>query len=289
MIDRISNPFAKELVYGGHFLALGTLSIAASSALLLGKIPAIPLLIMAYLFSYGAYMLNRGSEVTQDSVSNPGRTSYLLGRSRYLMLIAGSTFAIGYFIALFANLIFFLALLVPVLLAVAYSIGSKKMKRVIGTQRLKEKLLVKNIAISFGWSLIPLLVGLYYRTIPLVLLSLGPFVFLRLMSNTIFFDLRDVKADKEYGVRTVPIVYGRSRAYTTMNIFDIFSALYILVLVLINFLPMYSLIMMFLPLYSVVYRVLSRRSSANMNYLCDVVADGEYLLWGPVLFFGKIF
>ena len=66
---------AKEVVYGGHFLALGTSSIAASSAILLGKTPTLDLLLMAYLFSYGAYMLNRGSEVDQDRISNPGRTN----------------------------------------------------------------------------------------------------------------------------------------------------------------------------------------------------------------------
>ena len=75
----LSNPVAKELVYGGHMLALGTASIAASSAILLGRSPTFLLLLMAYLFSYGAYMLNRGSEVTQDSISNPGRTNYLSG------------------------------------------------------------------------------------------------------------------------------------------------------------------------------------------------------------------
>ncbi|MHB1867996.1 MAG: UbiA family prenyltransferase [Nitrososphaerales archaeon] len=284
----LSNPLAKELVYGGHLLALGTSSIAASSAYLLGRSPTFLLLLMAYLFSYGAYMLNRGSEVIQDSVSNPGRTNYLLSRSKYLTYISAASFGIGYLIAFFTNLIFFFALIVPLALALTYSIGSKKFAKVIGAKRLKEKLLIKNLAISFGWSLIPLLVGLYYQSIPLVLLSFGPFIFFRLMSNTIFFDLRDVKGDSAYGVRTVPVVYGKSKSYSIMNVFDILSALYIFSLVAVRLFPVYSLIMVFLPLYSIVYRFLSSRPNANMNYLCDIVADGEYLLWGPVLLIGKI-
>ena len=284
----LSNMLAREVVYGGHFLALGTSSIAASSAILLGKSPTLALLLMAYLFSYGAYMINRGSEVAQDKLSNPGRTNYLLPRSKYLSVVAALSFGIGYSIAFFVNLIFFLALLVPLVLALAYSIGSKMLTSVIGVKRLKEKLLVKNIAISFGWSLIPLLVGLYYSSLPLLLLSLGPFVFFRLMSNTIFFDLRDARADETYGVRTIPVAYGRSRTYSIMNYFDLASAIYIVVLVLINFFPAYTLIMAILPVYSVAYRALSKRPNANMNDLCDVAADGEYLLWGPVLFIGKI-
>jgi 4-hydroxybenzoate polyprenyltransferase len=284
----LSNPLAKELVYGGHLLALGTSSIAASSAILLGRSPTFLLLLMAYLFSYGAYMLNRGSDVTQDSVSNPGRTTYLLGRAKYLTIISAASFGIGYVIAFFTNLIFFFALIVPLVLALVYSIGSKKLTGLIGAKRLKEKLLVKNLAISFGWSLIPLLVGLYYESLPLLLLSFGPFIFFRLMSNTIFFDLRDVRADRAYGVRTVPVVYGKLRAYYIMNLFDALSAVYIVSLVVVGFFPLYTLIMISLPLYSIAYRFLLSRPNANINYLCDVVADGEYLLWGPVLFIGKI-
>ncbi len=284
-----SNPVAKELVYGGHLLALGTSSIAAACAILLGRSPTILLLLMAYLFSFGAYMLNRGSEVSQDKISNPGRTNYLSGRSRYLTTISAVGFGIGYVIAFFTNLIFFLALLVPLVLALVYSIGSKKLTGLIGARRLKEKLLVKNLAISFGWSLIPVLVGLYYRSLPLILLSFAPFIFFRLMSNTIFFDLRDVKADKAYGVRTVPVVYGQSRAYSIMNLFDILSALYIVFLIVVRLFPLFTAIMVFFPVYSVAYRQLSSLPNTNISFLCDVVADGEYLLWGPLLFIGKIF
>lgn len=284
----VSNPVSKELVYGGHFLALGTSSIAAACAILLGKNPTVSLLLMAYLFSFGAYMLNRGSEVSQDSISSPDRTNYLQGRSKYLTAISATVFGIGYVIAYFTNLIFFLALLAPLVLAVAYSVGSKKLARVLGAKRLKDKLLVKNIAISFGWSLIPLLVGLYYRSITLVLLSVAPFIFFRLMSNTIFFDLRDVKADSAYGVRTVPVIYGASRAYLFMNLFDCLSALYVVSLVLVRTLPLFSAVMVVFPLYSVAYRFLAARPNSNLSFLCDVIADGEYLLWGPVLFLGKI-
>ena len=180
-------------------------------------------------------------------------------------------------------------MLVPLVLALAYSVGSKLLSNIIGVRRLKDKLLVKNVVISFGWSLIPVLVGLYYRSLPLVVLSLGPFIFFRLMANTNFFELRDSKADETYGVRTIPVTYGVVRTYSMMNYFDLFSAVYIIALVAIDFLPLYTLVMIILPLYSVAYRAFSKDSGAIIDYLCEVVADGEYLLWGPLLFIGKIF
>jgi 4-hydroxybenzoate polyprenyltransferase len=283
-----SNRVFRELVYGGHLLALGTASIAASSAILLGRSPSVILLVMAYLFSYGAYMLNRGAEVSQDSISDPRRTNFLQGRSRYLKAISASSFVLGYLLAATVGLIFFLALLLPLILAVAYTVGSKKLVRLIGARRLKDKLLVKNVVISFGWSLIPLLVGLYYHSLPAALTAFAPFIFFRLMSNTVFFDLRDVRADNEFGVRTAPVVFGSALSYRLMTIFDFSSAAYLTLLVVARVFPIYSLIMLTLPLYSLAYRWISQRPGSDLGFLCNFVADGEYLLWGPILFLGKI-
>ena len=284
----ISNPLIREFVYGGHLGALGAPSIAASAAILLGRTPTFALLLMAYLFTYGAYMLNRGSDITQDIISNPVRTHYLTGRGKYLTTISGICFAIGYVVAFNTNLVFFVALLLPLILALGYSIGSKKLIRVIGARRLKEKLLVKNVAISFGWSLIPILVGLYYQNVSFLLLSFGPFIFLRIMSNTVFFDLRDVKSDGESGVRTIPAVYGSSRAHTIMTIIDAASAAYVAVLALTDWFPIYSMLMIVLPVYAIIYRYFSKRQNADMEFLSDVVADGEDILWGPLMIIGEI-
>ena len=61
----------KELVYGGHLLALGTSSMAATAAWVMGKNPSWDLLLMAYLFSFGAYTINRISDFKQDAISQP--------------------------------------------------------------------------------------------------------------------------------------------------------------------------------------------------------------------------
>src|SRR5712692_3307060 len=89
----------RELVMGGHILALGTASMAVASAILLGFRPTLPLLTMAYLFSYGAYAMNRSVELKADAVSHPRRTGYLARRGRYLPLISFGCFAAGYLLA----------------------------------------------------------------------------------------------------------------------------------------------------------------------------------------------
>jgi 4-hydroxybenzoate polyprenyltransferase len=278
----------REFVHGGHLLALGTASIAAFSALLLGFAPTWDLILMAYLFSYGAYTVNRSVEIDKDALTNPERTKHLQSRKRYLPLVAGACFAVGYILAAFRNIFFFSALLLPLALTVAYSVGSKRLVPVMGASKLKEKLLAKNIAISFGWSLIPLLVGLYYLQLEFAILLLAPFVFLRLMVNTIFFDARDRDGDKKNGLRTIPTVYGEKGSYKVMHLIDFLSALYLIVVILAGFLPIYSAVMLVFPIYSTLYELLALRYRSKIDILADVVGDGEYILWGPILVLGRI-
>ena len=278
----------KELVYGGHLLALGTASIAATAALVLGRTPTWELLLMAYLFSFGAYMVNRSSDFDQDRMSHIDRTAYLEGRRRLLPAIAVASFGVGYVLALFRNLAFFAGLLVPVVLAVAYSVGSKRMGRALGVSRLKEGLFVKNLTVSFGWSLIPLLVGLYYMQLPLALITLSPFVFLRLMINTVFFDVRDVDEDAAYGVRTIPVSFGTGASRKLMDVVDASSGFYIALLVLAGVLPAFASVLVVFTPYSFAYRYFSRRSTKHEDSLRDLVADGEYLLWGFATYLGLL-
>jgi len=277
----------KELVYGGHLLALGTSSIAATAAYLIGRTPTVDLLLMAYLFSLGAYSINRISDFDQDSVSHPDRTAYLKRRLGGLKVVSVACFMVGYLLALFRNLIFFGGLLFPLGLALAYSIGSSRFKGAIGVSRLKEATLIKNVTVSFGWSLVPVLVGLYYLQLPLTIFAFAPFIFLRLMVNTIFFDQRDVEADQAFGVRTLPVRMGMAGSSRVMDILDIASGLYIVGVVASGLVPLFAgTLLVFVP-YSFVYRLYAR-SGKHRDSLRDFWADGEYLLWGVVTYLGHL-
>ena len=277
----------RELVYGGHLLALGTASIAASAALLIGEVPGWDLLLMAYLFSLGAYSINRVSDFAQDAVSHPDRTAYLAPRVRALKWVSAGCFLVGYALALARNLVFFAALLVPLMLALAYSVSSKAMAGSLGISRLKEGVLVKNLTVSAGWALIPLLVGLYYSTLPVAIIALAPFIFLRLMENTIFFDQRDVAADAAFGVNTLPVKYGTRLSSRAMDLIDVGSGVYLAAAVLAGAVPFYAgALLVFVP-YSFGYRLYSR-SGKHRDSVRDFAADGEYVLWGVLTYIGHL-
>ena len=280
--------FYREVVFGGHLLALGTASIAASCAWVAGESPSWDLLLMAYLFTFGAYTVNRWSDFEEDKVSHPERTSYLAPRRKALPAIAGVAFAAGYTLASLRNLPFLAGLVAPLVLAVAYSVGSKRMGQMLGIRRLKEGLFVKNVAVAFSWSLIPILVGLYYLRFPESLIAISPFVFMRLMVNTVFFDVRDIDADSRYGVKTIPSELGLGPSWRIMDVIDGASAVYIVALALSGIIPLFGgLLAAFAP-YSLAYRYYARRHAGHGDTLRDLAADGEYVMWGVVTYLGQI-
>jgi len=278
----------RELILGGHLLALGTASIAAAAAFLFGRQPTLILLVMAYLFSFGAYMMNRSAEMDEDAASHPERTSYLAKRKKALPVIVAASFLIGYALAATVSLVFFVALLAPLMLSILYSVGSKRLVGVIGARNLKQKTGLKNITIAFGWSLIPILVGLYYGSFDQPLLLLGPFIFLRLMTNTIVFDIRDTEGDRENGVKTIPTEVGIGKSFEIVGLIDGFSATYLISLLVLGLVPMYAATMLVLPVYSTAYRAVAMKDNSNLGFICDVVADAEYILWGPLIYLGKV-
>lgn len=277
----------RELVYGGHLLALGTASIAASASFLIGRVPGWDLLLMAYLFSFGAYSINRVSDFSQDALSHPDRTAYLAPRVRALKWVSAGCFLVGYLLALARNLLFFGALLAPLLLALAYSVSSKAMAGSLGISRLKEGVLVKNLTVSAGWSLIPVLVGLYYQQLPVAILALTPFIFLRLMVNTIFFDQRDMAADAAFGVTTLPVKYGAKLSYRAMDLIDLASGVYLVATVAVGALPLFGVVLLAFVPYSFGYRLYSK-SGKHRDSVRDFAADGEYVLWGVLTYIGHL-
>ncbi|MBI2185047.1 MAG: UbiA family prenyltransferase [Thaumarchaeota archaeon] len=267
-----------EVIYGGHMPALDTSAFTFTTSLLLGFFPTVDLLVAAYLFTYGSYTLNRKREAELDAVSNPERTKYILGRAKYLNLIIGLCYLGSLLIAFNRNLLFLAALFAPLILSYFYNIGSKKFVGVMGASRLKEKFLIKNIAVSAGWALIPFLVLLYFGAgvspaVPVVFI----FIFLRVFINTVFCDIRDVDSDRAANIRTIPLMVGIRKTKLLLLGVNTFSGLLVFASTLGGLLPPMAYVVNLVTLYGYYYLLRSFKPNVNMKYLCDFVAEGEEL------------
>ncbi len=278
-----------EIVNGGHMPALDTSALAFTTALLLGFTPTFDLLLAAYLFTYGSYSLNRKRESTQDMLSSPDRTRYLLRREKYVNSIIFSCYLGAMLIALLRSTIFFAALFVPLTLSYLYNVGSRRFIPIIGASRLKEKFLVKNTAVSAGWGLVAFLILIYYEgMVTSTVLAVYTLIFLRIFINTVFCDMRDVKSDSAAGILTIPILIGAYRTKIILVVLNTFSGLFVLVATAVGLLPPIAYFINIITLYGYYYILRSFRTNANMVYLSDFVAEGEEIVSVPLVILGKM-
>lgn len=269
--------------------ALDTSALTFTTALFLGFAPTADLLLAAYLFTYGSYTLNRKRESEQDILSSPERTRYILRRAKYVNGVIVLCYLGSLLIAIQRSLIFFIALLAPLMLSYLYNIGSKRFIPVMGASRLKEKFLVKNTVVSAGWGLVAFLTLIYYEgNITATVLTVYAFIFLRVFINTVFCDIRDVESDASAGIRTIPILIGVDRTKLLLLVLNTVSGLFVLIATVAGLLPPMAHFVNLVTLYGYYYILRSFRSGANMTYLSDFVAEGEELISVPLAILGRM-
>jgi len=278
-----------ELVYGGHMPALDTSALTFTTTLLLGFTPRADLLLAAYLFTFGSYTLNRKREFQQDIISSPERALYALNRSRYADMIILICYMGSLLIAFLRSLMFFSALLIPLLLSYLYNIGSERFIPVLGVSRLKEKFLIKNTVVSMGWGLIAFLTLIYYAgSFTATVLAVFAFISIRVFINTVFCDIRDVEGDSAAKIQTIPIIIGVHRTKLLLILLNTLSGVFVFLSTVAGILPPLAHFLNLVTIYGYYYILRSFSPYADMKYLSDFVAESEELISIPLIIIGKV-
>jgi len=143
---------------------------------------------------------------------------------------------------------------------------------------------MKNIIVSLGWAIIPFYVAIYLGTFLLGTLFISFFIFLRIFIGVIMFDIRDNKGDKIHRIETIPIHCGIKQS---KNIILFLNFLSFVVLIIGCLLGLLSIILSlitavfgFIMGISYIYFI----NKIDIKFLCDVVVDSEYFLFGVVSF-----
>lgn len=270
--------FAKnEFIYGGHLLSLGAASIVFTSAVLLDTRITWDFLLVAYLIFYVIYAYNKLRELGIDLITNPKRTEHIEKYTKYslvglLIAVVVTVFILARY-GNFFSMLFGITILVG---GVLYTECFKKFtKNIVG---------FKSFYVSFIWAALVPFLALYYNlqfSISLFLMFL--FVFLRLMVNTIFFDIKDIESDNSRHLKTVPIIMGEKGVLNFLQILNLLSFVPLVVGVHYKIIPEISLVLLIFSLYSFFYLYLVRSQKTNIQELSYSVVDGEYILWSLVL------
>jgi len=279
----IKNFILNEFVYGGHLVSLASSTIALSAMLLLNINIRWEFLIIAYLGTYCIYGYDHYKGINIDSLNNSNRTNHLKKYYRFIpLVIIGYGVVFFSLIAYFGNItsIFFGGLLL--LSSLFYTSKVKKMTtKIVG---------FKNIYTSFSVSLLIIFTAVYCSyPIGWLLFIIFAFLFLRLMIDTSFCDIKDMDTDKKLNLLTLPLYFGKQKFLSILHIINFLSFSILLIAVIMQLVPVYWLLLGIFTIYCFFYIQKAKNPEANFQSLSSIVVDGEYLLWPLLLFAGKFY
>lgn len=271
-----------ELVYGGHLLSIGAASITAFPLILLNKPLEMPFLLISYFLSQLVYSYDHLKDRNTDDLTNPDRNKYLretLAKFPYYLYVYSAGLVVSLLIV--GSIRSLLFVLFAVATGILYTVYLKKL-----TQKI---IAFKNIYVSFSWGLMALFPAYQYLIPEYIFFTLiYLFVSLRLLVNTTFFDIKDIKSDGINALKSIPVIYGKEGTLRLVSVLNVVSILPVAVGISINVFPTYTALLALFCVYSISYINKARTGSeSNLRMLSYFMVDGEYLLWPLIVLIGK--
>ena len=270
-----------EIIYGGHLLSLGAVSIVFTSAILLNIKITWDCLVIVYLGIYSAYLFNRYKEIKIDFSTNLERTLYLQKHIKYIPFVIFFCALLMIVILVFFNktsvIIFGLILF---LISLLYSIFLKEFtKKIIG---------FKNYFVSLMWTLLIIFLSLYYSfplNLSLVLILI--FVYLRCFIDTNFYDIKDIESDKKENLLTLTVIFEKEKLLQFLNLINILALLPIILGVYLGLFPVFSLMLLFIiPITFYLLKKLEIKK-INIAYFSEIAIGIEKISWLLLILLGS--
>ncbi|MGZ7069008.1 MAG: UbiA family prenyltransferase [Methanobacterium sp.] len=258
--------------------ALGSPCLIISTCLILNINIDIPLLLIAYLLPLIVYSYDYYKDIDKDIKSDSVRAHYLKKKAKnYPYLFSFYIISLILLLLLYSNLSLISFIVAIIMGGFLYNFLLKDLTKKIPA--------FKNLFTAIIWASGGAFFPLFYYSLDINLSFIIIFflIFLRVIINIIFFDLKDMDNDKVDGLKTLPVILGKKY---TINILNIINVIAFVPLVLgvyfnvINFLAIFLLIFIFYG-----YFYINKGNSASNSELESVshtLADSEFILW-PLL------
>ncbi len=270
------------IVRSGSILAASSGAIVLANTIVFGAQIDFMIILLAFMLTFSSYHINRIAELEQDGISHPQRTTFIR-KHRLLDFLAILAAAISLYIAFTRNINTFIFAILPPVVVMLYSF------KILRVRRLKDILIIKNVIVAASWALGMFLTASYFE-LPFTpaVYAMAIFFFLRFFVNTIVFDIRDIVGDTMNRVKTIPIHFGELTTRNYLLIVNTISGLFLLVAISLGYLPFFAHLLNLITIYGYVYIFLSTDKKTDKHFLCDVIVDGEFLLWPILLIIGKM-
>jgi len=166
-----------------------------------------------FLISFCVYSLDKVADVNNDRTNMPERCGFLAGRRN--MVIAYSFAA---YIGALAIVWMIEPMAVPVVFIPFLANAFYGTKLISGVPRLKDIPVMKNLIVAIAWSLTTILIAGYQVlfSAPFMVGMVVYFMLIKTFIDTVLYDVRDVKGDREAGVKTMPVLLGEKKTIAAL-------------------------------------------------------------------------
>jgi 4-hydroxybenzoate polyprenyltransferase len=236
-----------------------------------------------FLVAFSVYNLNRKTDMKEDAVNHAVRFAFTSRFGRPLYLAACAAYLVAGGIAFLSGPLALLVTLIPLCAGIVYSVPLLP-AGFLPYRRLKEIPVMKNLIVTFAWSLpltclpIALSPGIPVKA-PWVTLG---FFSMYVFTASILPDIRDCRGDALAGVNTIPVLIGEKQTRAYLVAFNIVTGSAILILG-IGSLP--SAILLTIAAACIYIQVCIRLSArpSDRDLVCDFLSDGQFILFAGTI------
>jgi 4-hydroxybenzoate polyprenyltransferase len=262
----------------------GAIALAVYALVATGDV-SLPLCLSAFLFIYASYRIDHLAEVNRfDETLSSARSRALAQKGLQIGL------AITAFVAALAMTWMFsgwhsAALLLVFPVAVAFY-GTPLLNKItagrLGATRIKNIPQLKALYTSFFWALL-FVFGSVFLRVPQdgVLFFFFGWMWMRLFAITVFCDCKDVERDRAEGVSTFVLRLGLPRTLRLLGFVNVLSLVWLAIFVVAQVLPLWVLPLGLVGFYTRLQLQRMTQPNVDVEYLCDVMMDGEFIWWLP--------
>jgi 4-hydroxybenzoate polyprenyltransferase and related prenyltransferases len=277
-IVKLAGLLWKEIVFGGHLFATGSVSVIMACATVFMVPVSLDILFVSYLLFYAIYLYDYSAGASSDKLTNEERARYLQCKNKSKCIVVAVSVLMFMVLLTFANTITILIGLGILALGLLYGSHFKKLTKKIPA--------FKNVFVSLVWSFMALFLFVYY-SLPITYgaLMLALFIFIRMMNIQILFDVRDVEGDIEAGLLTIPALFGEKKYPFILRMINFVSIFFVIVCVIQGLLPFFTLAIMPMFYYAVTY--IDKVVESRKNYSSYVFAACEPIMWALLIFAGR--
>lgn len=243
---------------------------------------------LAYFTTYIVYSFNYQKELNEDAVTDSDKSSYLYNRKKIFPYIIFSYIIISIILLvtsfyLYSNFGFIAFISILISGGILYTIIFKVLTRSIPG--------FKSVYTTALWAYAGSTYAFFFYSINFnwFCAIMFTFMFIKILINAIYFDIKDIQSDKKYGLKTIPILLGKDSTITLLHGMNIISILILLFGIYMEFLPLYSICLSVFFVYTASYLIIGKKSDQkNIVKYTQVMPDAEYILWPTLLIIVKL-